>query len=226
MNTGEGFPIAEEFTSLQGEGAYVGTPMYFIRLAGCNVGKPARALKTGPFPILQNGDEAKACTSWDGRIFPCDTDYSTRYHKTPDQLTQNALGSGLVHACITGGEPVIHKRIQDLIEMLNEAGIQPHVETSGTIYHPLPYAWVACSPKLMALNTMVQRADELKLLVDDDFDPAKLTHSMYHHKNVFLCPINGVTELNARNVERCKELVLKNPTWRVSFQAHKFYNWR
>ena len=31
-------PIMEEFFTIQGEGKYTGTPAYFIRLGGCDVG--------------------------------------------------------------------------------------------------------------------------------------------------------------------------------------------
>ena len=31
-------PVMEEFFTIQGEGKYSGTPAYFIRLGGCDVG--------------------------------------------------------------------------------------------------------------------------------------------------------------------------------------------
>ena len=31
-------PVMEEFFTIQGEGKYTGTPAYFIRLGGCDVG--------------------------------------------------------------------------------------------------------------------------------------------------------------------------------------------
>ena len=31
-------PVMEQFYTLQGEGTWTGTPAYFIRLAGCDVG--------------------------------------------------------------------------------------------------------------------------------------------------------------------------------------------
>ncbi|MBT5978051.1 MAG: 7-carboxy-7-deazaguanine synthase QueE, partial [Flavobacteriales bacterium] len=32
------YPVMEHFATIQGEGFYAGTPAYFIRLGGCDVG--------------------------------------------------------------------------------------------------------------------------------------------------------------------------------------------
>jgi organic radical activating enzyme len=223
----EGIPIHEEFLSIQGEGAYVGTPMYFIRTAGCNVGRPAKALKLDPFPVLPNTNvEASACTSWDGRTFPCDTDYSPKYAKRVDQLVSSVRDSGYLHALITGGEPLIHKDVPKLVRALITGGVKPHIETSGTLFRELPGAYVSVSPKISSLEDMITRADELKLLIDDEFDISKLTERMYKHPNVFLCPINSIEHVNNKNVQTCFKLLKMFPQWRVSVQLHKFFNWR
>jgi len=233
-------PIAEIFESIQGEGQWVGTPMLFIRLAGCNVGKPAKALKVeGPFPVLHTGREAMACTTFDGRIFPCDTDYALKEKVHIDDVIHRLMGNGMKHVCVTGGEPFLHGvQIEELFYELSVRDITMHVETSGTIYPDyrtwqkdcIPGYWVTCAPKLNALSTMIQRADELKLLVDEHFDEWKLTPEMLNHRNVFLCPINtvGISDgQNSDNVKRCYDLLLtKFPHWRMSVQQHKNFGWR
>jgi 7-carboxy-7-deazaguanine synthase len=230
-------PVAEIFESIQGEGTYVGTPMLFLRLAGCNVGKPAKALKVeGPFPLLHTGREAMACTTFDGRIFPCDTDYALKEKIHIDDIIHRLMGNGMKHVCVTGGEPFLHSDLlEELFYELSIRDITMHVETSGTIM-PTPIAglicsgyWVTCAPKLFALSTMIERADELKLLVDEHFDVFKLTPEMLNHHNVFLCPINSVEMgqgQNNDNVKRCLDLLKTFPHWRLSVQLHKFFNWR
>jgi 7-carboxy-7-deazaguanine synthase len=230
-------PIAETFHSLQGEGQWVGTPMFFLRLAGCNVGRPAKALKVeGPFPILQTGQEAKACTTWDGRIFPCDTDYEKHEELRIEDVLHQVWEQ---HICITGGEPFLHADlIYDLYrEVLDKRpNLTIHVETSGTLLplkiSPiktrliLPGIWITCAPKVGCLDAMIQRSDELKILVDNEFNEERMTLSMLCHKNVFICPINGVDYVNLDNVDPCLKLLKKYPHWKVSVQMHKFLNLR
>ena len=229
-------PISEIFTSVQGEGMFVGTPMLFIRTAGCNVGKPAKALKQPePFPILYTGRESSACITWDGRIFPCDTDYSKSGELSNDDVVSMIKLSSFKHVCITGGEPFLHAEwIEELFQKLE---VMLHVETSGTIIPPLIYGeicpnyWITCAPKLNAQREMIERADEVKILVDSDFDLYKLTPEIRNHPNVFLCPINGVgntpDQLNTDNIKRCYDLVTTTcKGWRISTQAHKQFNWR
>jgi organic radical activating enzyme len=92
----KGLPIAETFHSIQGEGTYVGTPMHFIRLSGCPVGKRATdefmksvgvstVLADHPMLPVFTRDQS-ACQTWDGRFFPCDTDFSCHTYKTVDEL--------------------------------------------------------------------------------------------------------------------------------------------
>ena len=38
VKLGELLPLMEEFYTIQGEGAHTGTPAYFIRVGGCDVG--------------------------------------------------------------------------------------------------------------------------------------------------------------------------------------------
>ena len=38
LHTGDMLPIMETFYTIQGEGFYSGTPSYFIRIAGCDIG--------------------------------------------------------------------------------------------------------------------------------------------------------------------------------------------
>lgn len=224
-------PVAEIFESIQGEGTYVGTPMLFIRLAGCNVGKLAKALKVeGPFPLLPSGSEAKACCTFDGRIFPCDTDYELRRKVSFDEIRETLIRSRHQHVCVTGGEPFLHAELlKDFyLDVLSKRGIIAHIETSGTIQPKWthPNYWITCAPKLNAQAVMIVRADELKILVDENFDERSLTPEMFNHRNVYLCPVNEVSSVDMLNVGRCLELLKQYPNWKLSVQLHKFLGLR
>ena len=225
-NSGAVLPIAETFSSIQGEGTWVGTPMRFIRLAGCNVGRPAKALKVeGPLPILPTGAEASYCSTWDGRIFPCDTDYNKHEMRSLSELIDEVWEQ---HICLTGGEPFLHaNHFLELAELAFNRNIKVHVETSGTIRHAAPVGWwITCAPKIGADDRVIEFADELKFLVDDSFHPDNLTPTMRGHSNVFLSPINGIDNVNQHNAELCLQWLRKFPNWRLSAQWHKFLGLR
>ena len=105
----------EVFYSLQGEGATVGTPSVFLRLATCNL----------------------AC-SW------CDTRYTWDWaHYAYDkevvaleinQVEQRVLGFGCHNLVITGGEPLLQQAgLAPLVASLKTHGFRFEVETNGTI---------------------------------------------------------------------------------------------
>jgi 7-carboxy-7-deazaguanine synthase len=116
-------PISETFTSIQGEGKLVGTPSFFIRLAGCNL----------------------RC-SW------CDTPYASwspeSEPKTIDDLLAEAETSPANHIVITGGEPLIFPQITPLTAALHAAGYHITIETAGTVCPDITCDLISISPKL------------------------------------------------------------------------------
>ena len=74
--------LSELFTSVQGEGGLVGVPSVFVRLSGCNL-----------------------------RCVWCDTPYASWNPEGPtldaDEIADQALATGIRHAVITGGEPML-----------------------------------------------------------------------------------------------------------------------
>lgn len=227
-------PLAEHFHSIQGEGLFVGTPMHFIRIAGCPVGAKAtrdyigqgRLATNQPLiPILENNTRASMCQTYDGRFFPCDTDFNS-YEKIPVEDLVNETQEE--HICLTGGEPLAHQKSLWWVELLQYAayrGIRLHVETSGTILlNPVPpRMWITVAPKRNYDYKMLALADEIKFLVDDDFDLANLPEGIEAcGATIFLCPINDEKVVNLRNVAICMELLASHPKWRLSAQWHKF----
>ena len=105
----------EIFHSLQGEGASIGTPSVFLRLALCNL----------------------TC-SW------CDTAYTWDWKRysyerevmelSLERVEENVLEYGCRHLVITGGEPLLQQTgLVDLVRSLKEQGFTFEIETNGTI---------------------------------------------------------------------------------------------
>jgi len=203
-------PIAETFTSIHGEGQYAGTPMHFIRLAGCSVGK-------GGYPFT--------CTAWNGIQFECDTDYR-KQHDASIATIMSEIPKSIRHVCITGGEPMMHKETPELVRDLCERNIMPHIETSGTIEIPLNWpddlVYITVAPKSGYLPSVLHRADEIKILIGAKILPQCIlkTFKPWMDK-VWLQPINDYDKLNFKNVERCIALIKEEPRFRLSLQIHK-----
>jgi organic radical activating enzyme len=106
------------FRTVQGEGAMLGVPMTFIRLAGCSIGCPQ-----------------------------CDTDYK-RHHKSDETaIVKEVLELGDKWAWITGGEPTDHD-LMPLVDLLREKNIQVALATAGHRELPrlLRLNWLSVSP--------------------------------------------------------------------------------
>lgn len=240
------FPIAERFTSLQGEGLYTGTLMHFVRFAGCSVGKPirdpqeredfSRAEGLYVLPIYR-----EKCTTYDGREFLCDTDFRTKEALTMAEILAG-VPKGVERLCFTGGEPLN----QPLKEFLSWIGLETkykvHIETSGTVsltemwpeYCPADsnetngasWLWITVSPKTGVLSKMIGLANEIKLLVDENFDIKKVPEDIKDHRLVWVQPINTEFTVNRKNLEKCIQLLHEYPNWRMSTQMHKIWNVR
>lgn len=224
--------ISEIFTSPQGEGVYTGTMMTFVRLAGCTVGKrypkelyepktdPIEGAHTIPgLPIY-----TEQCTLYDGRTFPCDTDYRMKKRMTVTDICKE-VPKGIKNVCITGGEPAMHN-LAPLFQALVESGYWVHIETSGTIMLNVvtrvdEKLWVTVSPKKGVLDEMVQRANEVKLLIDQDFNWNSLPKSVRAHPRKYIQPVNGEYSVNGDNLKLCVELQKQHPSLRISVQLHK-----
>ena len=76
-------PIMEEFLTIQGEGKYTGTPAYFIRLGGCDVGCVWCDVKE----------------SWDAESHP-----TCRV----DEIIERVKNNDCDLVVITGGEPAMY----------------------------------------------------------------------------------------------------------------------
>jgi 7-carboxy-7-deazaguanine synthase len=126
-------PIAETFASIQGEGKLTGVPSWLVRVAGCNL----------------------RCT-W------CDTPYTSwapqGASRSVDELAEEAINTGLKHAVLTGGEPMLFPAIVALAARLSAAGMHTTMETAGTVDQEVSVDLMSLSPKL-SNSTPSQRED-------------------------------------------------------------------
>lgn len=216
------YPVSEIFTSPQGEGGYAGTMMTFVRLAGCTVGRKYPAEKyrgEQAFPVY-----VEKCTLYDGREFPCDTDYQMHKKMSVDEILRQ-VPYEIERVCVTGGEPLMHD-LRALFAGLHEKGKLIHLETSGTVHKPelLVYVdWLTVSPKKGVLKDVMDKAQEVKLLVDENFDWGKVPMFCSHPKCgvVYIQPVNGEHTISRENLKLVMAIQKDNPHVRVSLQLHK-----
>ncbi len=184
--------LAEIFYSVQGEGAYTGTPAVFVRLAGCNL----------------------SCDF-------CDTDYSLKFFATVADVVSRvrAIGGECPMVILTGGEPLAQNQALDLIDALRSDGRRVHIESNGTLYTALPDdVWLCVSPKERVDDRMARRANEVKLIVDGRVPEEWLTNCSRDKPLVLLQPEGNKPQNVALALEYAKRIP---PVFRLSLQTHK-----
>lgn len=194
------YRVNEIFLSIQGEGAFVGVPMVFVRLAGCNL-----------------------------RCVWCDTDNTSKVTMPAERIVaiveQLTKGTQVCSVCITGGEPSLHE-LASLVQAVKARGFRVHMESNGTraLQERERPDWLTVSPKFPpGFEGLVQSSGkELKVPVtvdiptDIDLMRLALWGSFTHR---FLQPVDN--EDFAANVGRCVQIALKDGTWKISGQMHK-----
>lgn len=129
----EGLPINELFCSLQGEGKLSGIPSVFIRTSGCNL-----------------------------RCWFCDS-YHTSWEPTgawlsiDDIIDEVRSYDQADYVVLTGGEPMIHEKLVELLDGLADYGYHTTVETNGTIYRDAAIDLASISPKLASSTPTAER---------------------------------------------------------------------
>lgn len=190
--------VMEHFYTLQGEGFHQGRAAYFIRLGGCDVG-----------------------------CFWCDVKDSWDAGKHPllkiEDLILNIKKHPVEIVVITGGEPLMHD-LTELTEQLHKAGLQTHIETSGSSSLSGNWDWITLSPKKFKkpLNEVLPYAGELKIVVYNTSDFAwaeKWASQVSPQCKLYLQPewskVSVVTPLII-------DYIKANPQWQLSLQIHKY----
>lgn len=202
------YPVVETFYSFQGEGLFMGSAAFFVRLWGCPV----------------------KC-AW------CDTKSSwlekpdTLSQKTAEELANLASLSSCEFAVITGGEPTLHDLIP-LQTAFKNLQIPLHLETSGFLPKDenLDFDWITLSPKLHSKTheSFLESADEMKFIISSpeeiEIYADRFSSYIKGKKAVFLTPeFSKSNDVNL--LEEITEAVkLYGAPFRVGCQLHKFYN--
>lgn len=219
------YKINEIFTSLKGEGVWLGEPMHFVRLATCNL----------------------SCDH-------CDTRFNDPILYMSPEVVEQQLDrtAGIYRVVITGGEPTIQD-LRPLIAHLRNKGYSLHLESNGTKEIPLGFDWVCISPKLddsTPLLGSINAAHEIKMPILRESDLLRaeefrreMEHKLGGLQDVvwFLHPWNDkfeqevvgsrMDEEGARTMKGwsvdlnklCINYAISSGRWRVSLQAHKIW---
>ncbi len=194
---GEKLPVMEAFYTIQGEGMYQGTPAYFIRLGGCDVG-----------------------CHW------CDVKESWNAHQHPVLPISEILADipeQVLSVVITGGEPLTWN-MDKLTDALREKGKRIHIETSGAYSVTGQWDWFCLSPKKLKLPTQraYELANELKVIVYNkhDFKFAEEQAAKVGPD----CMLLLQPEWSKREsmTPEIVDYVKENTKWRISLQTHKY----
>lgn len=206
------YAVKEMFLTLQGEGMQAGRRAVFLRFAGCNLWS-GRAQ-----------DRASAVCRF------CDTDFvgtdGENGGKFGDARALAAAVAGLWggdrqgrFVVITGGEPMLQLDAP-LVAALHGAGFEIAVESNGTLPAVPGIDWLCISPK--AGSEVVQRSgNELKLVwPQEGMNPAALLNWDFgaHLVQPMDC---GNEAANAAARDAAIALVMADPRWRLTLQAHK-----
>jgi 7-carboxy-7-deazaguanine synthase (Cx14CxxC type) len=199
------YAVKEIFRTLQGEGALVGTPMVFVRFAGCN--------------LWSGREEDRAGARCDF----CDTDFVGGERLDGDELVRRvtvAAGeSGPRWVCFTGGEPALQLDAP-LLERVRARGFRVAIETNGTVALDALRAaidWLCMSPKTTELK--VTSGDELKLIYRGQAPEELRALERLDFRHFALQP-----EWGARYQERLAgalAFLQQQSRWRLSLQVHK-----
>jgi len=197
--------LAKEFYSLQGEGALTGTPMYFVRTAGCSVSEC-------PLHPSHNGI--------------CDTNWSFTKDDEIEAIARRAKESLAKWVCITGGEPTDQlDAVQALAKMIRGQGQFVMIQTSGVKALSYCWDWVAVSPKSHHTLLRQKYGDELKVVWNgESFRALQELATNTKFTNYYLQPLaqsNGST-----NVQDVAKVVLEmgeSQPWRLGIQQHKVW---
>ncbi|MEN9348504.1 MAG: hypothetical protein RLZZ77_2015 [Bacteroidota bacterium] len=188
----------ETFYTVQGEGFHAGTPAYFIRLGGCDVGCVWCDVKE----------------SWDASKHP---------QRTVESLVHDVQSSGAPIVVITGGEPAMYD-LGPLTAELKAISVRTHIETSGTHELTGEWDWVTFSPKKFKapVESIYAQTDELKVVVFHSSDiawAAGHAEKVNEYASLFL---QSEWDKKEQNTPLILDFIRKHTQWRISVQTHKY----
>ncbi|MCB2154304.1 7-carboxy-7-deazaguanine synthase [bacterium] len=210
------YAVKTLYFSTQGEGHQMGTPVVFLRLAGCNLWSGREEHR--PRAICQFCDtDIVGVDGRGGGHFRCAEELARNVRL---EWARGANGPGARPTVVcTGGEPLLQVN-RRLIDALRAEGFRVAIETNGTRFLPSPIDWVCVSPKAGS-DWILRRGDELKLVFPQEGLLPENVEAMpdLHFTHWFLQPMDGPDV--ERNTAEAEEYCRKNPRWQLSRQMHK-----
>ncbi|MCK9444570.1 MAG: putative 7-carboxy-7-deazaguanine synthase QueE [Tissierellaceae bacterium] len=201
--------VNEIFTSIEGEGIRMGYPVTFIRLYGCNLN-------------CSYCDTRYSCEGQDG------TEMSV------SEVIEKAKEAGVKRITLTGGEPLIHKNAEELVDGLVNEGFEVNIETNGSVdIYPYIKENVIITMDYKSISSgmadkmnhknlkYLRNQDVLKFVVEDkkDLDDMKRIIETYSPSCIiFVSPVFGKIELPDM-VDYIKDNELNE--CRIQVQLHK-----
>lgn len=205
--------VVEIFDSIDGEGIFAGGLATFVRLAGCNL-----------------------------RCEYCDTPYALGWsdgnEMSVQEITNRVKSIGNRHVTLTGGEPLIHRDVAQLIDALARNGHIINIETNGSVdIEPfrssstiitMDYKTASSGEqsKMRIENiSELRERDVLKIVCkESDFDGiTKLLKDTNPKCYVYISPIFGAVEPEAlvKYLQSLRNEGVNTEKFRVQVQLHK-----
>ena len=221
--------VNEIFKSIEGEGLRTGLAAVFVRLHGCNL-----------------------------RCSYCDTMYAVEGNDYRQMTVDEVVTSvesyrsecGVDAVTLTGGEPMLHAEVDDLLRSLSEKGFRVNVETNGTVpckwhFPGLFYTmdWKCESSGMSAKMRMenletLGAEDVLKFVVgsvEDLEETARVVRELHQRKthgcvdektsntmpHIFVSPVFGKLEYEKIVEWMLSEKVMVQNNARFQVQLHK-----
>ena len=193
--------INEIFTSFQGEGKYVGLPVVFLRVSGCNL----------------------SCEF-------CDTNFeeftSIDIYDIYKKLIKKCHNNNINTVVITGGEPTLYENeLKKLIKMLSQSNINVHIESNGLNGVYFNNCYHTISPKKHiedVFQNYYQKKDlNFKFVIKNEEDIKEISQLIekYNYKEiVYIQP-------ESSNDIKITQMIIKNfnkfDNIKISCQVHK-----
>lgn len=204
--------INEIFSSIDGEGYRAGELATFIRVPGCNL-----------------------------RCNYCDTKYALDENAGKEMSVKEILKEvekyRVKNITITGGEPLIHKEIDLLIDLLIKKGYKINIETNGSVKIDkylnkcLITMDYKCTSSLMEKKMLLENIekltenDVLKFVIrDSDFENVEKVLEKYKIKSyIYISPVYNEVELPkiVEFMKKCHKKGINMEKVRLQLQLHK-----
>ncbi|MGC9151687.1 MAG: 7-carboxy-7-deazaguanine synthase QueE [Microbacter sp.] len=198
MNWNDSLKVVEIFYSIQGEGANVGQPAIFVRLAGCNE-----------------------------QCWFCDTDWAHGTEMSMPEIASKVKQYPAKRIIWTGGEPTL-QLTNEVLDHFNGYFHCIETNGTNPVPSNIDYIACSPKVPPAILRQNFDFVDELRypLWVGevppsiDELPPA----ANYFVSPVFEGDEKKRFALSNENLQYCLDFVKQHPQWRLSVQVHKLLN--